>query len=109
MGEMIFTFGPDVILVQVRGNSVMFGNTSYGAKLTDISGLEINKAGVIKEFPDLADKDDWKEQAIERFKDKIKSLPSENAKMKYIRGDLEKHGYILKKIQKAGGRVQTIK
>ena len=109
MGEMIFTLGPEVILIQVRGNSVLFGNTSYGAALTDISGLKLNQAGVIKEFPDLEDKEDWKEQAIQRFKDKIKSLPSENAKMKYIRSDLEKHGYILKKIQKAGGRVQLVR
>jgi hypothetical protein len=32
--------------------------------ITTIDGLRLNKGGVIKEFPDLKDRKDWRTEAI---------------------------------------------
>ena len=50
---------------------MQFGTTTFGAVMTDISGMRLDYDGVIKEFPDLKDKEDWKQEAVKRFKDKI--------------------------------------
>ena len=104
MIESIFLFGGDVILIKIEGQSVLFGNTSYGARLGTIDGLQLSRSGVEKEFPDLIGREDWREEAINRFKDNIKSLKGEKAILKYIIDDLSKHGYILKRWKQNGYR-----
>ena len=93
MIELIFELGSEVVLVKIDGHKVLFGNTSYGAQMADISGLKLDYVGVVREFPDLELADDWKEQAIERFKNKIKEMKSENETGDYIITELEKQGY----------------
>ena len=78
MIELIFELGNEVILVLINGNKVTFGNTSYGAQMADISGLQLNYEGVVREHPDLELRNDWQEEAVSRFKDKIRSLENEN-------------------------------
>ncbi len=104
MIEAIFQFGPDIILVRVSGNQILFGNTSQGAQMAPLSGLKLSKSGVIKEFPELEDNPNWNGVAVEKFKEKIKELKTERAKIFYIIGDLRKHGYIPKKLREAGKR-----
>lgn len=104
MIEGIFLFGPEIILIRVEGHKVEFGNTSYGAKLTNIEGLQLSKSGVEKEFPDLIDNPFWKEEAIKRFKENIKSLHGEKVIMSYIKKELEPYGYILKRYKQNGYR-----
>lgn len=105
MIDLLFQFGGDMVLVRIDGNSILFGHTKFGAKLADISGLKLNKSGVIKEHPDLEGDESWREEAIKRFKEYIKSLKSESLKADYIISDLRKHGYIFKRKQIAGRRL----
>ncbi len=109
MIHILFTFANETILVSVDRNEVMFGNTSYGARMATIDGIDIKYSGVVKEFPDLKDRQDWREEAINRFKDKVKSLKDEKKVAEYIIKDLSKHGYTAFKIQEKGKRAITIK
>ena len=93
MIELMFSFGTEYILVRVDGHDVRFGNTVYGATMATIDGLKLNKAGVIKEFPDLEGNENWRIQAIERFKAKLGILATEEEISKYILEDLRKFGY----------------
>ena len=108
MIDVIFTFGTDLVLVKVKGHDVSFGSSSQGAQLATIDGLKLNYSGVIEEFPDLEGKEDWRQQAIEKFKEKIKSFDSEEKIVEYIIEDLRKFGYIPKYKQKAGFRKEVI-
>jgi len=104
MIELIFELGSEVILVVIKGQDVKFGSTSYGAQMADISGLKLDYAGVCREFPDLELVDDWREQACNRFKEKIKKMESENEISDYIITELEKQGYKAKKKGRDGHR-----
>jgi hypothetical protein len=94
MIDYIFYFGNEVILIKVDGANVTFGNTSYGAMMAPIEGLKLDKQGVIKEYPDLAYAEDWREEAIKRFKFKIKEMATEKEIGEYIINDLKRYGYI---------------
>lgn len=109
MIDLLFRFGPDVIFVRVDGTNLSFGNTSFGAQIAPIDGLRLNQAGVIKEFPELKDNPQWREEAITRFKNRIKELPDEDQRAKYVIEDLKKYGYIPWKMKKIGFREVAIK
>lgn len=104
MIEIIFQFGGEIILVKIEGNNVYFGNTTYGARMATIDGIKLSHAGVIKEFPDLEDDENWREEAIKRFKEKIKSCKKEQEIADYVITDLKEHGYIPKRLQINGKR-----
>ena len=104
MIEIIFYFGTDIVMVRIRGHSVTFVNSVYGALEAPIDGIKLNQAGVIKEHPDLIDRADWKEEAIKRFKECIYVLKNEESIAEYIIQDLKKYGYVPKWKQKAGFR-----
>ena len=89
---IIFKFGTEIVEVRVKGNEVFF-RTPKSPGFGDIDGLKLNKVGVLREFPDLKDKDDWQKQARERFKNKIKQMKTEREKAEYIKEDLKKYGY----------------
>ena len=104
MIELIFELGSEVVLVKIEGHKILFGNTSYGAQMADISGLKLDYNGVCREFPDLELEFNWKEQAIERFKEKIKEMKTEDEICNYIIIELEKQGYKAKKKRRDGFR-----
>ena len=104
MIEVIFYFGTDIIMVRIRGHSVTFVNSVYGALEAPIDGINLNQAGVIKEHPDLIDRADWKEEAIKRFKDNCVALNTEENIAAYIIEDLKQHGYTPKFKQQQGFR-----
>ena len=89
----IFKFGSEVIEVRIIGEKCLFKTNRFGEMFAPIEGLHLDKKGVISEFPDLKESEDWKEQAIERFKMKIKKLKTEQGRMNYVIDDLKKHGY----------------
>ena len=93
MESVSFQFGSDLIIVTVNGNDIKFANTLFGAMGANIEGLKLSKEGAFKEFPDLKDKEDWREQSIKRFKEKISGIEKEEDKVTYIIKDLEKFGY----------------
>ena len=100
---VIFQFGSEIVEVRVKDNNVFF-RTSNSQQFGDIDGIKLDKSGVIKEFPDLKDKEDWQRQARDRFKEKIKSMETEKEQIKYVIEDLSKYGYVAKYLQKSGYR-----
>lgn len=106
---IFFRFGADHILVRIDGNKVEFGNTVYGAQMATIDGIKLVYSGVIKEFPDLKDNPQWKEIAIQRFKNHIDNLGSEIEREKYIIKELRTWGYIPLKRQVNGFRPEVIR
>lgn len=104
MIDLIFHWANDVVLVRINGHSVLFGNTMSGNKLGDISGLKLDFKSTIKEFPDLENDIEWKEKAIERFKEHIRTLDKEEEIANYIIHELTDKGYIPKLKQVAGFR-----
>ena len=97
------------VLIEINGNKVYFSTTRQGPIKASIDQLKINYRGVIKEYPDLEGCDDWREQALKRFKTKIKEMSSENEVVNYIVHDLRNHGYIPLYKQRNGYRPEVIK
>lgn len=78
---------------------------------TKLEGLQFNVSGIIKEFPDLKDKEipEMRKIALQRFKDHLDKMKSEKELIQYVYRELGKSGYIFKSIQKPGFRIQPIK
>ena len=74
-----------------------------------IEGIKLEKAGCIKEHPDLKENNNWKDETIKRFKQKIKDYETEKQRMKYIISDLTKHDYKPLYYQQQGHRPIKIK
>ncbi len=89
---IIFKFGSGIVEVRVKENNVFF-RTNPTQGFGDIDGIKLNKVGVLREFPDLKDKDNWQQEARKRFKEKIKQMKTEREKVEYIKEDLKKYGY----------------
>jgi len=89
--------------VIIKGNNLLFFDVSTG-QITTPEGLKFDKTGVIKEFPDLKDNDDWKKEAIKRLKTHMKKYTSEIEKLNYIKKELEKFGNEPLYYQRAGWR-----
>lgn len=105
---VLFEFAGDYAEVRVDGTNVLFrGNPKTG--FGTIENLQLNRTGVIMEFPDLENDDDWRKEAIRRFKQKIKSYKTEMERINYIIEDLKKHGYIAVGIQRDGFRLVKLK
>lgn len=105
---VIFDYGTEKVEVRIDGTQCLFRTTQF-MQFTTIEGLKLSKAGVIKEFPDLKDNEKWREEAIKRFREKLKGLETEEQRMKYIIKDLTKFGYVPIAYQKKGFRPVKIK
>lgn len=103
----VFRLGGEIVNAIVDGDNVMFldGN----GVVTTIEGLRISKGGVLKEFPELENNEEWRKIAIERFKEKIKSYNNEMDKTIYIKDELTKHGHEAQYFQRAGFRPTKFK
>lgn len=95
-------------MVRINGHRVTFVNSTYGAFESTIEGLKLSRAGVIKEYPDLKEREDWREEAIKRFKEVINVMQNEESIAEYVIQDLKKYGYIPKWKQKQGFRREKI-
>ena len=104
----IFDFGGEKIEIRIDGTNCLFRTQQFGGAFATIEGLKLDYKGVIKEHPDLKDKETWKEEAIKRFKNKLKEYKTEEERMKYIKKDLEKYGYIPLYEQKQGHRPRRL-
>jgi len=105
---LIFQFGPEVVEVRVNGSNVFF-RTSQLHTFTTIDGIKLDRSGVIKEFPDLKENEQWQDIARVRFKQKIKTMKTEKEVAEYIINDLKKFGYIPLYKQEAGFRPVKLK
>ena len=108
MIQVLMTFGTEHVLISIRGSSVFFASTAYGAKEATIDGLKLSYSGVIKEFPELKDEPNWRQEAIAKFKDKMNSMKDEADIAQFVIKDLRKFGYTPKYIQKNGFRRERI-
>ena len=103
-----FRLGGDVIEIILQGGDIQIFDVSSGI-ITTLEGLKISKEGVIKEFPDLKDNEEWKKIGLQRLKEHIKSFNYLDDKLNYIKEELEKHGYESLYKQRVGHRPQKFK
>ncbi len=106
--QATFQQGSQRIIVRIIEDNVLFIDPENNM-MSPIEGLSLNKQGVIKEHPDLKDDPEWKQKAIQRFTDKIKSLKSEKEKMEWIIKELKPMGYKPLFWQRQGHRPKKIK
>jgi len=105
--QIAFKYGGDNIFVIIEGNVLMFLDANNN--ITTLDGLKISRSGVIEEFPDLKDDEDWKKKGLERLKQHIKKFDTETKKMMYIKDELNKYGYEALYFCKAGFRPKNFK
>ena len=105
---IIFQFGNKNIEVVVDGEKCLFRAGEFGG-LVPIDNLKLSYQGVCREFPDLEVRKDWREEAIKRFKEKMKAFKTEEERVDYVVNDLKKFGYIPLYAQKNGFRVKRFK
>lgn len=106
IGVVFSRGGDEMVEVRVNNNDITWRSTVYGASFFPLDTLDLDKNKVIKEFPDLEENKDWRDTAMKRLKEKLKSFDNENRKIEYIVGELKKVGYNPHSFQKQGGRVQ---
>ena len=87
-----FKFGGQLMEVIVRGNELMFNDVQTNT-ITTIEGLKFSKQGVIKEFPDLKDNENWRQEAIRRLKEHINLIKTEKERLFYVQKELNRFGY----------------
>lgn len=105
MITMLFNKKGQRVVIRLDGNNLLFmGPNDY--VISSLEGLRFDKEGVIREFPDLKGRADWKVEALRRFKEHIFTLEGDKKKAEYIIDDLNKHDYILEKISEPGLRTR---
>lgn len=108
MIRCIFRLGGQLQEVIIRGDELLFCDLNTGM-ITSLAGLRLSRTGVIKEFPDLDGKENWKEEAIKRFEENFKKYETEIQKVNYVKSELVKQGYEPMYWQRAGFRPSTFK
>lgn len=98
--------GVELYKIVINGNDIRISDSE---KEAPIENIKLSYSGVIKEFPDLMNQNNWRVEAIKRFKAKLKTFKTEGEKADYIIKDLRKYGFVPKYKQKAGHRVEVIK
>ena len=105
---VIFQLASENIQVQIDKTNILFRTNNTNGAWATIDNLQLNYVGVCREHPDLELAKDWREQAIKRFKDKIKTMKTEKETVDYIISDLSKFGYKPLYKQKKGFRVEKL-
>jgi hypothetical protein len=105
--QSVFELGTSRITVRIIGDNVLFIDPQNNM-MSPIEGLNLNRAGVEKEFPDLIGDKEWKQKAIQRFVDKIKCFPSETERNKWLIQELKQMGYTPLYSQRFGHRPKKI-
>jgi len=108
MIDLIFYRDSEIIFIRIKGHDITFSNSIYGAVYSTIDNIKLNYDGVIKEHPDLKNKEDWNKEAVKRFKEKIKTYRTEDEISDYIIYELRSIGYTPKYRQKQGHRREKI-
>lgn len=106
--QSTFQLGSERIIVRIIRENVLFFDLQNNM-MSPLEGLRFSREGAIKEYPDLKDDENWKQKAIQRFTDKIKSLPSETKRMEWIIEEIRKMGYTPLYQQQDGWRLKRIK
>jgi hypothetical protein len=101
--DVIFQFGSELVFVRVDGSNCFF-RTKDSSGFATIDGIKLDKAGVIKEFPELENNENWQSIAREKFKEKLKTMNNEKERISYVIEELGKHNYKAIKLMKQGSR-----
>ena len=109
MIDIIFQFGDKNILVRINGTNCLFMTGQFGGAFAPIDSIQLDYNGVVREFPDLELRDDWRQECIIRFKKKLIEMKTEEERINYVVNDLKKHGYIPKYKQRNGFRIERYK
>lgn len=99
----VFELAGEQSEIVVDQNNLLFKEGGSNT-ITTLEGLQLNKSGVLKEFPDLKDNPEWKKIAIERLKNHVKNIEGEKKKLDYIKVELTKFGWKPLFRQRAGFR-----
>lgn len=108
--ELIFELGSEIIIVKIEGRSISFSSAQNNYQgFFPIDFLKFSKEGIVKEFPDLKDKEfgEAKKEAIRRFKLHISSLEKLDDIKAYVIEEFEKMGYILRTVKREGFRAKN--
>ena len=106
--QCMFQQGSQRVAIRIIGNNILFIDLESNM-VAPIEGLKLSKKGVIKEYPDLENDDQWKQKSIQRFVDKIKALPTEDKRAEWIIQEMKDMGYNPMYKTKDGFRPQKIK
>ena len=109
MIDLIFYHGTDLVFVRVEGHTLKFTTSLQSNKWASIDGLKLDYSGVIREFPELENEENWREEAIFRLKSKLQNFKTEDDVVIYVIDELKKYGYIPKYKMKKGHRREVIK
>lgn len=101
---IVMTRLDEVVMVVVEGHSLQFKSNLNMQAMAPLDYIKFDYNGVVKEHPDLKDDDQWRQKAIQRLKDKLKTMTSEKEIMKYVLEDLTKFGWVGKYYQQNGMR-----
>ena len=113
--NIYFEGGGEILVISVERNNekgttqILFSNSTTGLKhFAPIEGLQLSKAGILKEHPDLMGGElaDIRKIAIERLKTKLNTLKTDLDIREYVILELTKVGYKYKSYQKPGWRMQ---
>ena len=106
--QCTFQQGSERIVIRIIGDNVLFMDLRTNM-MSPIEGLKFSKAGVFKEFPDLKDNPEWKQEAIKRFVNKIKSFKTEMERANWMIEEMRLKGYTPLFMQRDGFRTRRIK
>jgi len=105
---IIFQFASETIEVRIIGKQCLFRTGSFGGAFASLENLKLSRIGAIKEFPDLKDKENWKEEVIKRFNKKLADMKTEKERAEYVIEDLKKYGYVPLYLQEKGFRIKKL-
>lgn len=101
---IIFQFGNEMVEVRINGGELYFRTSTYGSQFVPLESLKIDKEGALKDNPDLRDDVEWRIKAINRLKEKVKSMRTDKGRANYIVEDLKRYGYVPLYMQEEGHR-----
>jgi len=105
--QATFSKASERMIIRLIGDNILFIDLQNNL-MAPIEGLGFSKEGCIKEHPDLKDDPDWKQKAIQRFIDKVKSFPTEKEKMDWIINEMKEMQYKPMYLQRQGFRPTKI-
>lgn len=106
-----FTEDNQLGIIKIDGNHIQYGKIFQGNLMfMSVDKLKFKYNGIIKEFPDLKDKQEYEAQLIahERFKEKIIGMRNEDEVYEYVLSELKKFGCVPQYKQKKGFRKEKI-
>jgi hypothetical protein len=106
-----FSLGNQAGVIKIDGSNIQYGKMFRGTCIwMPIEKLRLDYNGIIKEFPDLKDKQEIeaREIASQRLKNHLKSLKNEDEVYDYVIKELKKFGAIPRLKQKKGVRPEKL-